>query len=146
MPVKKPSEKFWPITMRRNLKYQKGVTLIELVMAIVILTVVAIPTASMIGAQIQGMAESSNITAAGNAGRFAMEKLNNTPYASITTGVSLPANSLAVGYYTAKWDVVLSGTGAGEKKEITMRVVRTGTTPVLATFYTTFCTGTTTGT
>ena len=120
-------------------------------MAMVIMAAISIPTANMIGAQIQGMAESTDLTAAGNAARLAMEKLNNTPYASIPNstvpGTPDPVNSLVVGSYTVAWDVQEFPVGAAvvKKKEITMTVKRTGTSPVLATLYYTFCKDVTSG-
>ena len=112
----------------------KGITLIEMIMAMVILVAISIPTATMIVAQIQGMTESSDITAAGNAARFAMEQLNNTAYGSITPGIAVPGNSLTVGVYTVTWDVVETPVGGGAiaRKDITMTVTR-GTGPVLLT-------------
>ncbi len=126
-------------------KTKRGITLIELIMAMAILTAISIPTATMIGAQIQGMARSSDIVAAGNAGRFAMEQLSNFPYTASLFDPPPATHSLVVGYYTVTWVVTLSGSGAGETKGITMTVVRTGTSPVLATFYNTFCNGVTNG-
>ncbi len=122
-----------PNTFRRT--RVEGITLIELIMAMVIMAAISIPTATMIGAQIQGMAESSDMTAAGNAARLSMEKLMNTPYASITTGSGVPGNSLVVGLYTVTWDVAETGSGAVALKNITLTSKRTGTNAVLATLY-----------
>jgi prepilin-type N-terminal cleavage/methylation domain-containing protein len=110
----------------------KGVTLIELVMAIVIMTAISIPTAYMIGGQVRGMAETSDLSAAGNAARLAMERLNNIPYASVTDG-----GSIVVGYYTVNWGVVETpvGGGAVARKDITMTVHRTGDAANLLTLY-----------
>jgi prepilin-type N-terminal cleavage/methylation domain-containing protein len=117
---------------------QRGVTLLELIIAVFILTLVAIATSTMIIAQIQGMAASSDITTAGNAARLVMEKLSNTPYAAITDG-----GSAVVGYYTVNWGVAETGAGAIVQKDITVAAKRTGTTPVLATLYTTIYNGVT---
>ncbi len=111
---------------------KKGITLIELIMAMVILVAISIPTAAMIGAQIQGMAEASDLTAAGNAARLVMEKLNNIPYASIATGIAVPGNSATVGPYTVTWDVTETGSGLIARKDITLTVKR-GTGPALLT-------------
>jgi len=116
--------------MRRNLSEKKGVTLIELIMAMVILAAIAIPAASMIGAQIQGMMTSTDLTAAGNLARGQMEKLNNTAYASITTGSS------TIGSYDLNWSVAtVTGGGGAERKDITLTARRTGTAAVLVTLY-----------
>ena len=107
--------------MRRN-NSSKGITLIELIMAMVILTAISIPTAAMIGAQIQGMAESSDLTAAGNAARLAMEQLNNTSYASIAA-----TGSSVVVPYTVSWTVAtVTGSNGAERKDITLTVQRAG--------------------
>ncbi len=114
---------------------RKGVTLIELIMAMVILVAISIPTASMIGAQIQGMAESSDLTAAGNAARAQMEKLENTAYGNVT------ANSTTVSPYELSWGVAETVNGTEAMKNITMSIQRTGTSSVLLTLYNTFCKG-----
>jgi len=114
---------------------RKGITLIELIMAMVILVAISIPTASMIGAQIQGMADSSDLTAAGNAARAQMEKLENTDYGNVT------ANSTTVSPYELSWGVTETVNGTEAIKNITMSIQRTGTSSVLLTLYNTFCKG-----
>lgn len=126
-------------------KRKRGTTLIELIMAMLIMSAIAIPAASMIGGQIQGMVKSSAVTTAGNAARLVMEKLTNTPYSAITTGISLPGNSLVVGFYTVTWDVTETGSGAIARKDITVTVKRTGTSPVLVTLNTSLFNGATNG-
>ena len=98
-------------------------------MAMVILAVIAIATAVMIGAQIQGMAESSDLTAAGNAARLEMGKLHNTLYSSIVDGSSVD------GFYTVSWIVTETGSGLLARKDITMTVKRAGSSAVLLTIY-----------
>lgn len=117
--------------MRPNRNSKKGVTLIELIMAMVILTVIAIPTASMIGAQIQGMVTSKDLTAAGNLARLEMERLNNIAYASVLT----PGSTVIVPY-TVSWTfATVTGGGGAERKDITMTVQRTGSAATLLTIY-----------
>jgi prepilin-type N-terminal cleavage/methylation domain-containing protein len=102
---------------------EKGVTLIELVMAIIILSVVALATAAMIGGQIQGMAASGDVVSAGNLARREMERLYNIPYASIADG------NASVSPYTVSWTVAtVAGGGGAERKDITMTVLRGGAT------------------
>jgi prepilin-type N-terminal cleavage/methylation domain-containing protein len=111
-------------------KKTRGVTLVELIMAIVIMAAISIPAASMIGAQIQGMMESTDFTAAGNLARAQMEKLQNTAYASVATG------SDAVGSYSMAWTVTtVTGSGGAERKDITLTAKRTGSAAVLVTLY-----------
>lgn len=118
------------MTMRKKKKNLKGVTLIELIMAMTILAAVAIPMGAMIGAQIQGMVESTDFTAAGNLARRAMEKLQNTAYASVADGSS------ASGGYTVAWTVAtVAGAGGAERKDITLTAQRTGSAAALVTLY-----------
>lgn len=112
-------------------KTARGVTLIELVMAMVILTAVAIPMAAMIGAQIAGTVQSTDFTAAGNLARAQMEKLQNASYATVATG------SVTASPYDLGWTVTtVSGAGGAERKDIVLTAKRTGTTDVLVTLYT----------
>ncbi len=116
--------------MRRKTHSKDGVTLIELVMAMVILTAVAFPMAAMIGAQIQGTVESTYFTAAGNFARAQMEKLQNAAYASVATG------STTVSSYDLGWTVTtVTGAGGAERKDIVLTVQRTGTSAILVTLY-----------
>ena len=116
--------------MRRKNYGRDGVTLIELVMAMVILTAVAIPMAAMIGAQIQGTVESTYFTAAGNFARAQMEKLQNTAYASVATG------NATVSSYDLAWTVTtVTGAGGAERKDIILTAQRTGTSAVLIILY-----------
>ena len=108
----------------------KGITLVELIMAMVILGIIAIPVGSMIGARIQGMMTSTDMTAAGNLARREMEKLHNTSYASLATGGS------AAGSYSVSWTVTTAAGGNGaERKDITLTAKRTGAADTLVTLY-----------
>ncbi|HOW59549.1 MAG TPA: prepilin-type N-terminal cleavage/methylation domain-containing protein [Candidatus Omnitrophota bacterium] len=116
--------------MRRNHNFSKGVTLIELIMAAVILALVAIPMASMIGSQIQGMMTSTDFTASGNLARQAMERLHNIPYGSLANGSSVD------GSYTVTWTVAtVVGGGGAERKDITLTAKRTGSATDIVTLY-----------
>jgi prepilin-type N-terminal cleavage/methylation domain-containing protein len=111
-------------------KTTRGITLIELIMAMVILAAVAIPMASMIGAQLQGAMDSSKFTAAGNLARREMERLHNIPYASIANGSS------AIGAYTVDWTVTtIPGSSGAERKDITLTANRTGTSDLPVTLF-----------
>ena len=127
-------------------KTERGVTLIELIIAMVILAAVSIPMGAMIGAQIQGMMTSTNLTAAGNLARREMERLNNIPY----THVDL--NPVAAGTVTTSYSdpvypydftriVTTVITGAAERKDITPTAKRTGTSAVLVTLYSSIAKG-----
>jgi hypothetical protein len=88
----------------------------------VILVAISIPTASMIGAQIQGMVQSTDFTAAGNLARSTMESLNNIPYASIAA-----SGSATSGSYASNWTAAtVTGSNGAERKDITLTAKRTG--------------------
>lgn len=120
-------------------KNSRGVTLVELIMAMVILSAVALPMASMIGAQVQGMITSTDLTAAGNLARREMERLINlgsdnispyTGYNSVVTGSS------TINAYVLNWIVVtVPGSNGAERKDITLTAQRTGSTSVPMTLY-----------
>lgn len=101
---------------------EKGVTLIELVMAIIILSVVALATAAMIGAQIEGAAKSADVVAAGNLARREMERLHNIAYGSVANG------NTTSGPFSIAWTATESTSGSAARKDITMTVTRSGTT------------------
>jgi prepilin-type N-terminal cleavage/methylation domain-containing protein len=109
-------------------KKERGITLIEMVIAITILALVSLSTAAMIGAQVEGMAKSRDLTSAGNAARLAMEKLLNIPYASVANG------NLTVSPYVVSWTVTTTaGANSAERKDIVMTVNRGGSGPNLST-------------
>ena len=99
-------------------------------MAMIILTLIAIPVGYMIGQQVQGTISSGDLTIAGNAARSEMERLNNTAYASVATGSST-INSMIV-----NWTVTtVTGSNGAERKDIVLTAKRSGTSAVLATLY-----------
>ncbi len=117
--------------MRRDNR-SKGVTLVELVVAIVILVLISIPTGLMIAEQIQGMAASSDMTVAGNLARYEMEKLNNLLFASITSGSSAYPG---YAYDVARTVVTTTGGNGALLKDITITVSRTGDPTAIVTLY-----------
>jgi len=115
--------------MKRN----SGVTLIELVMAMVILAIVAIPTAAMIGGQIKGTLSSQDLTMAGNLARNDMELLNNLAQRNIS-------NISGTNYSSGQYDVTravntTSGSSATMRKDIAITVNRHGSSSALAVIY-----------
>ncbi len=113
-----------------RLNCKAGVTLIELILAMIILAFVALSSAAMIGAQIQGMIASTNLTAAGNLARLEMERLNNIAYAAVASG------STVIAPYTVTRSVAtVVGGGGAERKDITLTVQRTGSAAILWTLY-----------
>jgi prepilin-type N-terminal cleavage/methylation domain-containing protein len=121
---------FLPELNERGTYSQKGVTLIELIMAMIILAFVALSSAAMIGAQIQGMITSTDLTAAGNLARLEMERLNNIAYAAIANGSSVIAP-----YTVTRSVTTIAGGGGASRKDITLTVQRTGSAAILWTLY-----------
>lgn len=114
-----------------------GVTLIELIIAMVILTAVGIPMSAMIGAQIQGMMTSTDLTAAGNLARWEMERLNNIPYihADLNTGTTTSSNYQGYPYDLTRTVATVTGSNGAERKDITLIVKRAGSSAALVTIY-----------
>lgn len=99
-------------------------------MAMVLLGFVALASAAMIGAQIQGMITSTDLTAAGNLARLEMERLNNIAYASVANG------STVIAPYTVNRSVAtVAGGGGAARKDITLTVQRTGSAAIVYTLY-----------
>lgn len=64
---------------------KRGFTLIELIMAIVVVAIISIPLSLLLSQQIGGVFASEDLTMALNLARAEMEKVNNLDYADITT-------------------------------------------------------------
>jgi prepilin-type N-terminal cleavage/methylation domain-containing protein len=124
-----------------------GVTLIELIIAMAILTAVGIPLSAMIGAQIQGMMTSTDLTTAGNLARREVARLNNIPYThtdldpvspgTLTTSYSDPVFP----FDFTRTVTTVAGAGGAERKDITLSVKRTGTSAILVTIYSSIAKG-----
>ena len=133
--------------MRPNRNSKKGVTLIELIIAMVILTAVGIPMSAMIGAQIQGMMTSTDLTAAGNLARREMDRLNNIPYTHADLNPVLPGTVVTsysdpvFPYSFTRTVTTVVGAGGAERKDITLTAKRTGTASVLVTLYSSIAKG-----
>lgn len=104
-------------------KNNRGVTLVELVMAIVVLALISIPMGLMIRSQIQGMMAGTDLTIAGNLARLEIERLQNLPFADILSGTtSYPGYA----YDISRTVVTTAGGGGAILKDITVTVSPSG--------------------
>jgi prepilin-type N-terminal cleavage/methylation domain-containing protein len=67
---------------QRN-KKQKGFTLVELVMTIVVVGIISIPLAILVREHLRSTVQSNNYAMAMNLARFEMERVKNMSYASV---------------------------------------------------------------
>ncbi len=67
------------------MRIEKGVTLIELVITIVVVSIIAIPIGRVIGQQVIAIVDSRDYVIAQNLLRFEMEKARNLSYSNIIT-------------------------------------------------------------
>ncbi|MBU9889168.1 MAG: prepilin-type N-terminal cleavage/methylation domain-containing protein [Candidatus Omnitrophica bacterium] len=111
---------------------RRGVTLVELVMAIAILAAIAIPMGLMIAEQVRGMMTASDLAAAGNLARYEMEKLNNLPFESIASGSSVYPGYV---YDVSRTVTTTEGAAGAALKDITVTVNRPGEATPLTTLY-----------
>lgn len=114
----------------------KGFTLVELIMAIVVVGIVAIPISVTISKHIQSVFDSQDITMAVNLARFDLEQMNNTAYTSI-------ASASIAGYQGYAYDLsrtvsfVNGNSGTDESTlKITSEVTKSGSAAVLASLTT----------
>jgi prepilin-type N-terminal cleavage/methylation domain-containing protein len=64
---------------------KRAFTLIELIMTIVVVGIIAVPVSLLLFQHMQSTLQSGDVSMALNLGRFEMEKIKNTPYASIVS-------------------------------------------------------------
>lgn len=121
--------------MKKNIKSnQKGYTLIELVMTMILVGIIAIPIAMMFAGQVQGTMASSSFVTAVNLGREEVEKIYNTGYDSLSTATY--TNYGGYPYTVTRTVTTVSGSKGAELKNIVVDVSRSGSAQVLARLYT----------
>ena len=110
---------------------QKAFTFIELIMAIVVVGITAIPISITLSKHVQSVFQSQDMTMATNLARFDLEQVNNTAYASIAaaniTGYQ------GYGYDLSRAFSYINGTAvsAESTKKITVQVTKSGSSAVL---------------
>lgn len=112
----------------------KGYTLIELIMAIVLVGIIAIPIASMLVAQIQGTVASGDLLKCYNLGRYEIENLYSKNYSDIATANF--TNYAGFPYDLTRTVTTVTGNNNAQLKNITVDVKKHGSVQVLVTFYT----------
>lgn len=111
----------------------KGFTLIELIMAIVVVGIVALPISVTLARHVQSIFESQDMTIATNLARFDLELMNNTDYTSI-------ASASFTGYQGYGYDLTRTVSyvninnwwfSTESTKKITVQVTKSGSATVL---------------
>ncbi|MDD5505639.1 MAG: type II secretion system protein [Candidatus Omnitrophica bacterium] len=120
--------KLIPRSPRRKLK---GFTLIELIMAIVVVGIIALPISITLSRHVQSVFQSQDMTMANNLARFDLEQVNNTGYDDISS-----AN--ISGYQGYDYDLTRTVSlinswffGLESTKKITVQVSKSGSAAVL---------------
>ena len=125
----------WMISMKSILKSlhrrSQGFTLIELIMAIVVVGIVVIPLSITLSEHIQSVFQSQDLTMADNLARFDLEQMNNTAYASIVSATISGYQGYA--YDLTRTVSFVNGTAvsAESTKKVTLQVTKTGSAQVL---------------
>lgn len=115
---------------------KRGFTLVELIMAIIVVGIISIPISLSLGQHIRSAAVSQDYSTAINLGRFEMELVNNLAYANINSLTS--ANYQGYSYDVVRTVSYAQGSGATPEslKKITVDVKKSGSTTVLVSFVT----------
>lgn len=121
--------------MRLRLK-NRGFTLVELIMTIVVVGIVAIPLSLLLSSHVQSVFDSGDYTIANNLARFEMEAVNNLAYADIVS-----ANF--TNYQGYSYDIVRtvnyaqgSGSAAESLKRVVVQVRKSGDPTILVSLVT----------
>jgi prepilin-type N-terminal cleavage/methylation domain-containing protein len=123
---------------RKDCNRTAGFTLIELIMAIVVAAIIAIPLSVTIAAYVNGAFASQNTAMAVALAHYDIERVNKMPYASMVS-VSF-SNYLGYSYDVTRIVSYIQGneTSAESLKKIVVNVSRSGNPAVLASFTTYF--------
>lgn len=119
--------------IRRLRLKERGFTLIELIMTMVVVGIIAVPISLLISRHVESVFESQDYTIARNLARLEMEKVNNTAYDNISS-VNF-SNYEGYGYDLMRSMSFTQGSAASAEslKKITVSVNRTGSAQVLVT-------------
>jgi prepilin-type N-terminal cleavage/methylation domain-containing protein len=115
---------------------KRGFTLVELIMAIVVVGIISIPISLSLGQHIRSAAVSEENSTAINLGRFEMELVNNLAYASINSVTS--ANYQGYPYDVVRTVSYAQGSGATPEslKKIAVDVKKSGSADILVSLVT----------
>lgn len=110
----------------------RGFTLIELIMAIVVVGIAAIPISVTLSRQIESVFDSQDLSMAVNLARFDLEQMDNAAYAGITSAV-IP-NYQGYPYDLTRTVSFVNGTGLTPEStiKVTTRITKPGSADALA--------------
>ena len=111
----------------------RGFTLIELIMTIVVVGIVALPISLTLGKQVQSVFVSRDYTMALHLARFKMETIFNTAYASITSATDSSYQGYTYNVTTTVSYAFGTSLTAESVKLVTVSVTKTGSATVLVT-------------
>ena len=111
----------------------RGFTLIELIMTIVVVGIVALPISLTLGKQVQSVFVSRDYTMALHLARFKMETIFNTAYASITSATDSSYQGYAYNVTTTVSYAFGTSLTTESVKLVTVSVTKTGSATVLVT-------------
>jgi prepilin-type N-terminal cleavage/methylation domain-containing protein len=115
-------------------KIKNGFTLIEMIMAIVLLGLIAVTTGLFSSQQLISTSQSGEYTIAQNLARMELERLQNLAYTSLTTGTVTTSNYQSYGYDVVTTISYVFGNDASAEslKQIVIQVRKSGSSSDLA--------------
>lgn len=115
-------------------KKSRGFTLIEIIMAGVILGIVGLAVSVFVINHIVAVTGRNQYSLAMNLARLEMEKVQNTPYASVATLNT--SNYLNYGLYVARTVTVIATSGSEQVEQIKVEVKKDASSPSIVTLNT----------
>lgn len=114
------------MTMNNLEPKRRAFTLIELIMAIVVTGIVAIPLALLVAQHVLGTSQSIDLTVGRSLARLEMEKVNNMAYANITNATT--SNYAGYGYDVTRTVTFTQGNASSAEslKKIIASVTKSG--------------------
>jgi prepilin-type N-terminal cleavage/methylation domain-containing protein len=115
---------------------KRAFTLIELVMTIVVVGIIAVPVSLLLFQHMESTLQSGDVSIALNLGRFEMEKVNNTPYASIVSASF--SNYEGYNYNVTRAITYVQGNDSSSEslKQVRVTVTKSGEAAVLVSLVT----------
>lgn len=120
------------------MRYKKGFTLVELLMAIVVVGIISIPISLSLSQHVRSASVSEENSTAINLGRFEMEKINNTPYDDINIGSFIISPYEGYNYSVTRIVTYAQGSGSTDEslKKIQVDVKKSGSADILISLVT----------